>query len=182
VPGLSALTSGSLSSSRRSPRDSRTFQPSRRVNPDLAWGSQSEDCLHRPGPELVGSDRSRRTRLIRLGAVSCQDRAGPSDDGHPSSTTFVPSAPLAEESLPKKRLSSGRVDPFRRRNLRFGLVSGRSLVQPAIPTLLLVNPDSRPRSRLEAGPLQALLCLVSAPYILKEADPLHTRRVGPSKR
>jgi hypothetical protein len=59
VPGLSALTSGSLSSSRRSPRDSGTSQPPRRVNPDLAWGSQPEDCLHRPGPELVGSDRSR---------------------------------------------------------------------------------------------------------------------------
>lgn len=52
--------------------------------------------------------------------MSRQDRAGPSGDGHPSSTAFVPSAPLAEESLLSERPSSRRVDPFRRRNLRFG--------------------------------------------------------------
>lgn len=89
------------------------------------------------------------TGLAKRPKASRQDRAGPSRDGHPSSTAFVPSAPLSEESLPKKRLSLWRVDPFRRRNLRLGLVSGRSLVQSAIPTLLLTDPGSR--SQHEAG-------------------------------
>jgi len=142
VPGLSALTSGSLSSSRRSPRDSRTSQPSRRVNPKSRLGKSARRLSPPPG---IRTRRQRpvsqatrrcpvRTELDRLTTVTL------------SSTTFFPSAPLAEESLPKKRLSPGRVDPFRRRNLRLGLVPGRSLVQSAIPTLLLTDPDSQPES------------------------------------
>lgn len=104
------------------------------VNPKI--GSTARDPNSSADTGLANPPPNQIRRRVR------QDRAGPSRDGHPSSTAFVPSAPLSEESLPKKRLSRWRVDPFRRRNLRLGLVSGRSLVQSAIPTLLLTCPDS----------------------------------------
>lgn len=68
VSGLSALTGGSLSSSRRSPRDSRTSQPSRRVNPKSRLGKSARRLSPPPGTRTLRQrpvSRSTRRCLVR---------------------------------------------------------------------------------------------------------------------
>jgi hypothetical protein len=142
-PGLS--TCGPLGSSRRSPRDSQTPRPARRVNPKPRLGKGSEDRSTARDPNSQAATVSRtHPKVCPSGQSWTASRRSPFFHD------LCPVRPASEQPPEGDSPSESRAVPKDSSAAR--CPEGRSLVRSATPSLRSTDADSRPKPRPETGP------------------------------